>query len=159
MTRFPCRSALILVATTALFGAVAAPSWAQMPRPNFPIRQDASSPEARTTPAPEAPAVREERPMPAQPEPEGVQSRPLDPPAVRREPPPPATTPAFAPPPVRTVTKATVTGRVVQAQGPGESYKVKKGDHLATIARKMGVDLEDLARINGLKSPYRLMPG
>ncbi len=148
MTLSPYRSALLLLATTAL----ASPSWAQMPKPNFPIRQAETEQAAR----------REDPPMPAQPESEGVTFKALDTPAARRDPPPPAATSAYAPPapPLRMVIKARVTGKVVPAAEPAEkAYTVRKGDHLATIAKKLGVDVEDLAKANGLKKPYRLMPG
>ncbi len=150
MTLSPYRSALLLLAATAL----ASPSWAQMPKPNFPIRQADTDAEQ--------PARREDPPMPAQPEPEGVTFKALDTPAARRDPAPPAATSAYAPPapPLRMVIKARVTGKVVPAAEPAEkTYTVRKGDHLATIAKKLGVDVEDLAKANGLKKPYRLMPG
>ena len=158
MTLFSIRSALILMATTALAGS----AWAQMPKPNFPIRQETVAEAAPAATQPERPARREDPPMPASPEPEGVQARNLDAPAARRDPPPPAATTAYAPPPppLRMVTKARVTGKVVPAAArPEASYTVRKGDHLATIAKKLGVDVEDLAKANGLKKPYRLMPG
>jgi murein DD-endopeptidase MepM/ murein hydrolase activator NlpD len=155
MTLFSNRSVLILLATTALVSA-SSPALAQMPRPNFPIRQQPVAAEA----APEAPARREERPMPAVPEPEGVQSRPLEQLASARREPPPAATAAYAPPPRSfEVAERASSRRGAVAREPERSYKVKRGDNLAGIARKMGVDLEDLAKANGLKSPYRLTAG
>jgi murein DD-endopeptidase MepM/ murein hydrolase activator NlpD len=44
-------------------------------------------------------------------------------------------------------------------QGPAATYTVRKGDTLAEIAAKLGTDVEDIARANGLKRPYRLQPG
>ena len=52
-----------------------------------------------------------------------------------------------------------VTGRVVNVETPGKAYRVKKGDTLERIARRMGSEIDDLARINKLKRPYRLQPG
>jgi murein DD-endopeptidase MepM/ murein hydrolase activator NlpD len=158
MTLFPTRSALILVATTALVGASSS-ALAQMPRPNFPIRQEQVASEAVSTAASEAPPRREDRPMPAVPEPEGIQSRPLEQLAARREP-PPAATEAYAPPARSFDVAERSTRRHKAAAKPSEqTYKVRKGDNLAGIARKMGVDLDDLAKQNGLKSPYRLKAG
>lgn len=39
------------------------------------------------------------------------------------------------------------------------TYKVRRGDTLEAIARKLGTDIDTLADLNGLKSPYRLMAG
>ena len=52
-----------------------------------------------------------------------------------------------------------VTGRVVNEETPGKAYRVKKGDTLERVARRMGSEIDDLARINKLKRPYRLQPG
>ena len=52
-----------------------------------------------------------------------------------------------------------VTGRLVNVETPGKAYRVKKGDTLERIARRMGSEIDDLARINKLKPPYRLQPG
>lgn len=49
--------------------------------------------------------------------------------------------------------------RTRRASGPAATYKVRKGDTLAGIAGKLGVDMDDLAKANGLKRPYRLQPG
>ncbi|WP_108652344.1 peptidoglycan DD-metalloendopeptidase family protein [Dongshaea marina] len=38
-------------------------------------------------------------------------------------------------------------------------YKVRKGDTLYGISRKLGVSASRLAALNGLRSPYRLYPG
>jgi murein DD-endopeptidase MepM/ murein hydrolase activator NlpD len=151
MTLFPNRLTLILLATTALAGA-ASPVLAQMPRPNFPIHQEQVAPQATA----DAPARREDPPMPAVPEPEGIQSRPLE--QLARREPPPAATEAYAPTPRKLEVAERSGGRRVVA-ATAATYKVKKGDNLAGIARNLGVDLEDLARENGLKSPYRLSAG
>ena len=52
-----------------------------------------------------------------------------------------------------------VTGRVVTVETPGTAYRVKKGDTLEKIARRLDSEIDDLARINKLKRPYRLQPG
>jgi murein DD-endopeptidase MepM/ murein hydrolase activator NlpD len=44
-------------------------------------------------------------------------------------------------------------------RGPAATYTVRKGDTLAEIAAKLGTEIDDLARLNGLKKPYRLQPG
>ncbi|MBL8772144.1 MAG: LysM peptidoglycan-binding domain-containing protein [Phenylobacterium sp.] len=40
-----------------------------------------------------------------------------------------------------------------------DTYTVRRGDTLAEIASRLGVDMEDLARANDLRRPYRLQPG
>ncbi len=151
MTLSYSRLALALVATTAMF-AVPNPALAQMPKPNFAIHLDQPSSEAQPTADPQDAEPREKTGMPP-PAPEAVESRPLDAPAiVRRTAPAPRTV-------TRTITTSTVTGRVVDADGPAKTHKVKSGDNLDAIARAMGVDHIELAKLNGLKSPYRLQPG
>jgi murein DD-endopeptidase MepM/ murein hydrolase activator NlpD len=59
----------------------------------------------------------------------------------------------------RTVTTRQVTGRVVEVSIPGKAYKVKKGDNLDRISRQLDSDIEELAKLNKLKKPYRLQPG
>jgi len=49
--------------------------------------------------------------------------------------------------------------RARSKRGPAATYKVRKGDTLAEIAAKLGTEVDDLARVNGLKRPYRLQPG
>lgn len=56
-------------------------------------------------------------------------------------------------------TEQRVTGRVVTIDVPGQSYRVKKGDNLERIAGRLDSSVEELARINKLKKPYRLQPG
>ncbi len=51
------------------------------------------------------------------------------------------------------------TGRVVSIDTPGKAYRVKSGDTLEKIARRLDSEIDDLARINKLKPPYRLQPG
>lgn len=59
----------------------------------------------------------------------------------------------------RAVTTRSITGRVVEVDGPAKRYTVRKGDNLEKIARKLDTEVEDLARDNRLKKPYRLKPG
>ena len=63
--------------------------------------------------------------------------------------------------PERVVSTAgrSVTGRVVNVETPGQAYRVKKGDTLERVARKLDSEIDDLARLNKLKKPYRLQPG
>ena len=155
MTLFTTRLALALI-TTASVVSLSQPAWAQMPRPNFPIRQEqvssevqATAPDAATVRAPDEVEAREAPGVPP-PGPEAVESRPLETPAIVRAAPRPV---------VRTVIKQSVTGRVVNAAGPAQTHKVKSGDSLDAIARSMGVDRKELAELNGLKSPYPLNLG
>jgi murein DD-endopeptidase MepM/ murein hydrolase activator NlpD len=59
----------------------------------------------------------------------------------------------------RTVVERAATGRVITIDTPGEAYRVKSGDTLEKIAGRLDSNVRELARINGLKSPYRLQPG
>ncbi len=56
-------------------------------------------------------------------------------------------------------TGRSVTGKVVNIEMPGTAYRVKKGDTLEKVARRLDSEIDDLARINKLKRPYRLQPG
>lgn len=43
--------------------------------------------------------------------------------------------------------------------GPSEDlYRVKAGDYLAVIARRLDVSWQDLAKVNGLRAPYTVYP-
>ncbi len=106
-----------------------------------------------------------------------VQSRDLPPPAPRTQAPPPAPTPSSepntAPPPLirterlqPTPVPATVTkvitlapGKVIDIDGRPKTYTVKEGQGLDAVARAMGSSRAELAKINGLKEPYKLKPG
>jgi murein DD-endopeptidase MepM/ murein hydrolase activator NlpD len=57
------------------------------------------------------------------------------------------------------VVVTSVTGPVVEAAGPSRDYKVKSGDNIDAIARTLGTTRAELAKDNGLKSPYRIKPG
>ena len=62
-------------------------------------------------------------------------------------------------PTVTSSSDRSVTGRVVSIETSGTAYRVKKGDTLERIARRLDSEVDDLARINKLKRPYRLQPG
>ena len=187
MTLFPSRTVLILLAASALTACSTYEPFADQPtepaRPNFPTRLPADG----SQPLPTQPTYDQTTPPPqgaggAAP----VESRPLDPPAYQPpayQPPqgytPPAYTPrapyqppaaqpqtpppGYIPPPpaptYQTVTKLTVTGKVVAASGPPKTHKVKSGDNLDAIARELGTTRKQLAEDNDLKSPYVLHPG
>lgn len=170
MTQHLSRTALILVATSALaacstyapFEGQAAPA-----QPNFPITAPPPPVSAPTAQAPQAtaPEVRPAAPIESQALPTPAPSQPA---ALAETAPAPAyqppayQPPAYQPPPppaTRTETRLSVNGRVVDADGPAETYVVRKGDNLDAIARKMGTSREQLADDNKLKSPYRLRPG
>ncbi len=149
MTQFPNRAMLILVASTALAGM---PALAQGMVPNFPIR--AASVAAQPTVEPDRAA---ERALPA---PVAVESRPLGDarpaqvlvePALRSDPPVvlAANTPKRRAAPVEKAASVDAT----------ETYAVKRGDTLASIARSVGTDIKTLAGLNDLASPYRLTAG
>ncbi|HQN52191.1 MAG TPA: hypothetical protein PK913_14155, partial [Phenylobacterium sp.] len=136
-------------------------------RPNFPTRLpgDGSQP-APTQSLPTQPTY--EPPAPSSPGVAApVESRPLDPPGYQppayqppqgytppaytpqapyqppaAQPQPQAPPPGYIPPPpaptMQTVTKLTVTGKVVAVSGPPKTHKVKSGDNLDAIARELG---------------------
>ena len=162
MTHSLTRPALILLAGSAI-GACATPNFpieaqaAPAPAP-APVAAQPAPPPVRETPAPEIP-------RPTAP----VESRPLElPPAAAATPAPqveaPAPAPAYVPPPppkptYRTVTTRSVTGKVVEVEGPRVTYEVKKGDNLEKIAKKLDTEVEQLAKDNKLKKPYVIQPG
>ena len=51
------------------------------------------------------------------------------------------------------------SGRVVESEGSAKTYTVKKSQGLDAIARETDVSKEELAKLNDLKSPYRLKLG
>lgn len=50
-------------------------------------------------------------------------------------------------------------GRVTEVAGAGKSYRVRRGDTPEKVARKLGVSVEELARINHLKRPVHVRAG
>lgn len=169
MTLSYSRTALILLAATSLSACTTYTPFgedAQVARPNYPTRLP--PPGAETAPPPQE--TQEQGPMRPGPSTGPVESRPLDPvpngPAyVTPSTPPYTPPPAYQPPPVytppvmQTVTRQTVTGKVVEAAGPPKSHTVKSGDNLDAIARSMGTTRKQLADDNDLKEPYVLRPG
>ncbi|MDP3632110.1 LysM peptidoglycan-binding domain-containing protein [Phenylobacterium sp.] len=170
MTLSYSRTALILLAATSLSACTTYAPFgedAQVARPNYPTRL----PPPDTQTLPPAQSGPDQAPAPqAGPATSPVQSRPLDPvpngpayvtPSTPPYTPPPAYQPPYQPPPVvmQTITKQTVTGKVVAAAGPPKSHTVKSGDNLDAIARAMGTTRKQLAEDNDLKEPYVLRPG
>jgi murein DD-endopeptidase MepM/ murein hydrolase activator NlpD len=51
------------------------------------------------------------------------------------------------------------SGRVVEAEGSAKTYTVKKSQGLDAVARETDLSKEELAKLNDLKSPYRLKVG
>ncbi|UAL12157.1 LysM peptidoglycan-binding domain-containing protein [Caulobacter segnis] len=140
-----------------------APPPRSMPTPNFPISQGPAS-QSQSAPQATAPATETdaaEALPPAQPIP--TQSLP---PVTRSElPPAPAPRPAPAPQPVlravppRTVVTTSVTGPVVDAAGKPQVHVVKSGDTLTSIAKRFGVNVNDLAKDNDIKKGQTLRLG
>ena len=137
----------------------------RMPTPNFPITQPPSS--APQAAAPEAgaetDAVATAPMVAAAPAPAPVTSQPLAP-VTQSELPPPA--PARATPqptlravPPRTVVTTSVTGPVVEVDGKAQVHVVKSGDTLTSIAKKFGVNVNDLAKDNDIKKGQTLRLG
>ncbi|WP_395674185.1 LysM peptidoglycan-binding domain-containing protein, partial [Phenylobacterium sp.] len=65
---------------------------------------------------------------------------------------------ADEPPASRTVTTRRVTGRVVTVEGPAETYEVRSGDNLTSIARKLDTTIEQLRDDNKI-SGSAIRPG
>ena len=133
-----------------------------MPTPNFPISQGPASPSQDAAPQATAPSSRTETDAgetlpPAQPIPS-----PSAPPVTRSElPPPPAARPApvLRPVPPRTVVTTTVTGPMVEVAGKSQVHVVKSGDTLTSIAKRFGVNVNDLAKDNDIKKGQTLRLG
>lgn len=132
--------------------------------PAYPITAPAPAPEPEPPPPPPPPPPQENGvvAVPTQP----VTSQPLAPPSAapipREDPLPPAQT--YTPPPgaaaaAPPVTVFSVTGRVVDAEGPPRVHVVKSGDTIDAIARSFGITRTQLAQANDLESPYLIRPG
>lgn len=171
MTHFLPRTALLALAAFATSANAATPT--------YPIR----TPAPQTPAAPATPVETDEngdpipagRPAstsapvdsgvltPARP-PEAVETRPLAAPPSREpayEVAEPVQTPPRAAPVPATTTKVVTLapGKVVDVDGRPKTYTVKDGQGLDAVARAMGSSRAELARINGLKEPYKLKPG
>jgi LysM repeat protein len=59
------------------------------------------------------------------------------------------------------VSKAAVSGapRVVAADASSKTYTVQKGDNPVAIAKRMGVNYDELLKLNGVEDPKRLKIG
>jgi murein DD-endopeptidase MepM/ murein hydrolase activator NlpD len=86
-----------------------------------------------------------------------------EPPTPEDEEPAAAPSPASAQrataPIYRTVTTRSVTGRVVEVEGPPAKYKVRRGDSLEKIARKLDTTVAQLREDNDLSRHERIQPG
>lgn len=154
MTHFLQRTVLILLGGSALTACATTEM-----RPDYPTRNLPTVATPAPAPTPVAPPADPE-PQPTAPPPAAaVEQTPLAPlaPAVPRE-------PAYTPPPrpaepaYETVTRRSVTGRVVDAAGKAQTYEVKKGDNLGRIADRLGMTVEELKDANDLKGNM-IQPG
>ncbi|MDP3852231.1 LysM peptidoglycan-binding domain-containing protein [Phenylobacterium sp.] len=103
------------------------------------------------TPPPSPPIVQDDTPSARPTAPVQSQNLPYVAPA-RELPPPPA-------PPPQAPSRPTDNGRLVETPSGDQTYTVKRGDNLASIARTLGVRLQQLADANGMGPPYALRPG
>ncbi|CAN7358918.1 LysM peptidoglycan-binding domain-containing protein [Phenylobacterium sp. LjRoot219] len=83
---------------------------------------------------------------------------------IEERPATPAPRPSSAPvtpiaPAYRTVTTRSVTGKVVEVEGPAATYKVKKGDNLEKIARKLDTTVAQLREDNDIGRREAIQPG
>lgn len=167
MTHFLPRTALLALAAFAT-SAAAAPAYPiRVPAPQTPAEPVQTDENGDPVPAGGAAAP---APTPADsgvlapvPGPEAVETTDLPPPATREAAPPaPARRAEPAPPPTPVTTTRVVTlapGKVIDIDGRPRTYTVKEGQGLDAVAKAMGSSRAELARINGLKEPYRLKPG
>ncbi|HJV43452.1 LysM peptidoglycan-binding domain-containing protein [Caulobacter sp.] len=136
----------------------------RMPTPNFPITQppapQAAAPTPNTATETDAVALAPPPPAPIQSQPLApVTQSELPPPAPVRAAPEPAPRAVLRPVPSRTVVTTTVTGPVVDAEGKPQVHVVKSGDTLTSIAKKFGVNVNDLAETNKIKKGQTLRLG
>ena len=189
MTHFLSRTALLALAAFATSAGAVTPTFpirapapvkpAAPSTPTAPVEMDENG-DPVATPA-RRPAVTTDEvgnPVTVSPTSPGpsvgpVQTRELPPPTPRAPTPEPVT--QGAPPPVirterarptpppvpATVTKVITLapGKVVDIDGRPKTYTVKEGQGLDAVARAMGSTRVELAKINGLKEPFKLKPG
>lgn len=169
MTHFLPRTALLAIAAFATSAGAATPSYpirAPAPQPPAaPVQTDENGDPipAGQTAAPTSAPVESGGLTPAR-GPEPVQTTDLPPPPAREPTPPPVPEPRPepAPPPAPVTTTKVVTlapGKVIDIDGRPRTYAVREGQGLDAVANAMGSSRAELAKINGLKEPYRLKPG
>lgn len=170
MTHFLPRTALLALAAFATSASAAAPAYPiRVPAPQTPAEPvqtdengDPIPAGAAAAPAPTPTRVESGVLTPA-PGPQAVETTDLPPPAAREAAPPapePRAEPAPPPTPVTTTRVVTLApGKVVDIDGRPKTYTVREGQGLDAVAKAMGSSRAELARINGLKDPYRLKPG
>jgi LysM repeat protein len=66
---------------------------------------------------------------------------------------------AAAPSPVAAAPKNATPSGTAPSESSGRTYTVVKGDNPVTIAKKMGVNSEELLKLNGLDDPKKLQIG
>ncbi|MDB5445927.1 MAG: peptidase [Phenylobacterium sp.] len=71
----------------------------------------------------------------------------------------PAPQPGAQGPTYRSVVTRAVSGKVVEVEGRAVTYRVKRGDSLEKIARKLDTSVEQLREDNGLKKREAIQPG
>jgi murein DD-endopeptidase MepM/ murein hydrolase activator NlpD len=183
MTHFLPRTALLALAAFATSAGAATPTYpirlpaAQAPGPATPMDENGDPLPAGAQAAPGAAPIESGVLTPVKPM-APVQSTDLAPPPARDTTPTPTPTPTpttrpepqsqSAPPPrverppVPVTTTKVITlapGKVVDIDGRPKTYTVKEGQGLDAVARAMGSTRAELAKINGLKEPYKLKPG
>ena len=168
MTHFLPRTALLALAAFATSAGAATPTYPiRLPAPPTPASPAQTDENGDPVPV-GRPATPVDTSVVTPAKPAGtVNSTELPPPPAREaatRPPQPAPQPdpTPAPPPVpATVTKVITLapGKVVDIDGRPRTYTVKEGQGLDAVARAMGSSRAELAKINGLKEPYKLKPG
>ena len=152
---------LALFASASL--ALAACSTTRDAAPAYPIVAPAETP----PPPPFTPEPIPTDPAPSAAPTESVTSQPLPPtsPApssapMPQEPPIPQPPPYQPPPPpAPPVVVMSVTGRVVDAEGPPRVHTVRRGDTIDAIARDFGITRKQLTDANDIAAPFLIKPG
>lgn len=169
MTNLMIRAALVAAAATLATACAStpqyptgrAPAGAQGPQPGYSPQSAESdrAPEGMpSTPVDSAP-LPAAAPSASSAAVETSSLPPVSAPEPYREPQPRYEAP---PEPVMIPVTKTVTlapGKVIDVDGRPSTYTVKDGQGLDAVARAMGSNRAELAKINDLKEPYRLRPG